>query len=105
MRIEDLEHWNVDRLKKECVRLSEKCEEKQREILDLKSAVNNLQKDLADAKDYNELTKKTTQFSEPTKEWYESRHQDDCMRINQLTVTINILVDMLAKLRENKGLS
>lgn len=105
MRIEVLEHLDVDKLKRECVRLSKKCEKNQHEILDLKSAVEDLRKDLADAKDYNELTKKTVQFSAPTKEWYENRHQDDCIKINQLTVTVNILVDMLAKLRENMGLS
>lgn len=105
MRIEDLKNWTEDQLKNEAVRLSEKCEEKQHEILDLKSTIEDLRKDLAGAEGYNELTKKNVQLSEPTKEWYENRYQDDCIRINQLTVTINILVDMLAKLRENKRLS
>ena len=35
MRIEDMKNWTVDQLKKEVVRLSEECEKKQHELLDL----------------------------------------------------------------------
>lgn len=35
MRIEDMKNWTVDQLKKEVVRLSEECEKRQHEILDL----------------------------------------------------------------------
>nr|UWI36494.1 MAG: hypothetical protein [Bacteriophage sp.] len=40
----------------------------------------------------------------PSIEWYEQRHQDDCIRINELTVTVDTLVDRYANLRKNKGM-
>lgn len=40
----------------------------------------------------------------PSVEWYEQRHQDDCIRINELTVTVDILIDRYANLRKNKGM-
>lgn len=51
MRIEDMKNWTVDQLKKEVVRLSEECEKRQHEILDLqehhigRNAIDELNKD------------------------------------------------------------
>lgn len=37
--------------------------------------------------------------------WYENRHQSDCIRINELTVTLDTLVDRYANLRKIHGLN
>ena len=42
--------------------------------------------------------------SRPRFEWYEDRYQSDCITINQLHTTIDVLTDKLARLREVKGL-
>lgn len=39
MRYEDMKNWRIDQLKKEVVRLSEECEEKQHKILYLKDNI------------------------------------------------------------------
>lgn len=36
---------------------------------------------------------------------YEERHQSDCIRINELTVALDVLVDRYANLRKIHGLS
>lgn len=40
----------------------------------------------------------------PSIEWYEERHQSDCIRINQLLTTIDVLTERYQKLREVHGL-
>ena len=40
----------------------------------------------------------------PSIEWYEDRHQSDCIRINQLLTTIDVLTERYQKLREIHGL-
>lgn len=45
MRIEDMKNWTVDQLKKEVVRLSEECEKRQHEILDLQEHQIELERD------------------------------------------------------------
>lgn len=47
MRIEDMKNWTVDQLKKEVVRLSEECEKRQHEILDLQERRIELERDFA----------------------------------------------------------
>ena len=47
----------------------------------------------------------TEEHSErPSIEWYEQRYQSDCITINQLHTTIDVLADKLSRLREVKGL-
>lgn len=41
---------------------------------------------------------------QPSVEWYEERHQIDCITINQLHTTIDVLTDKLARLRGQMGL-
>ena len=93
MRYEDMANWTVDLLKNEVVRLSEECEKKQHDILDLKDKIDVI------------TDKNATLASErESTDWYEQRHQDDCIRINELTVTVDTLVDRYANLRKNKGM-
>lgn len=107
MRIEDMKNWSVDQLKKEVVRLSEECEKKQHEILDKDDRINGLQTDLDNMFIYcNKLKKKLDKkanfpFGDGSAELnhYQKLYQASNVRINELTITINTLVDMLADLR------
>lgn len=87
MRFEDMEKWTVDQLKVEVLRLSDECEKKQHEIIDLKDTIKSLQKEL---KDSHILEFVTTERVKPDSneilKGYEERHQSDCIRINELTV-------------------
>ena len=93
MKFEDMANWTEEQLKKEVVRLSDECEKKQHDILDLKDKIEV-------------ITDKNTDLAieRESTDWYEKRHQDDCIRINELTVTVDKLVDRYANLRKNKGM-
>lgn len=43
--------------------------------------------------------------TEHSKQWYSERHQSDCITINQLQTTLDVLVDRYANLRKIHGLS
>ena len=94
MKFEDMANWTVDQLKIEVVRLSEECEKKQHIILDYKQLSEEL----------NQKLLENVNTGHPSVEWYEQRHQDDCIRINELTVTVDTLIDRYANLRKNKGM-
>lgn len=113
MQIGDLEKWSVDQLKIEVVRLSEACEKKQHEILDKNKKINELQAELDKMCDYNNDLKKQVGekpdvpfLDEPTEiAKYRRQHQDDCITINQLHTTLDVLVERYANLRKIHGLS
>lgn len=102
MKYEDMANWTVYQLKNEVVRLSEECEKKQHENLDLKENLDIARKKIWCDELISRMPIK--EKSEPTTELYEQRHQDDCIRINELATTIDILVDRYANLRKNKGM-
>lgn len=112
MRIEDLKNWTVDQLKEEVVRLADECEKKQHEILDKNKKINKLQTELDKMCDYNNDLKKQVcekanmPFYDESTEIakYRRQYQDDCITINQLHTTIDILVDRYANLRKIHGL-
>ena len=113
MRIEDLKSWTVDQLKEELVRLSAVCEKKQHEILDKNDKINELQAELDEMCDYNDELKRQVSEKADTPFYDESveiakchrQHQDDCITINQLQTTLDVLVDRYASLRKIHGLS
>lgn len=113
MQIGDLEKWSVDQLKNEVVRLSEACEKKQHEILDKNEKINELQAELDKMCDYNDDLKRQINekadvpFYDESAEIakYRRQHQDDCITINQLHTTLDVLVDRYANLRKIHGLS
>ena len=113
MQIGDLEKWSVDQLKIEVVRLSTVCEKKQHEILDKNEKINELQAELDKMCDYNDDLKKQVDekvdvpFYDESAEIakYRRQHQDDCVTINQLHTTLDVLVDQYANLRKIHGLS
>lgn len=106
MRIEDLKNWTVDQLKNEVVRLFEECEKKQHIILDYEALSEIINQKLLENDNWKLPTDEVENVNtgHPSIEWYEQRHQDDCIRINELTVTVDKLVDRYANLRKNKGM-
>lgn len=103
MRIEDLKNWTVDQLKEEVVRLADECEKKQHENLDLKEDLDRARKKIwCDGLTSRMSVKKKSQ---PTTEWYDKRHQSDCITINQLQTALDVLVDRYANLRKIHGVS
>jgi chromosome segregation ATPase len=113
MRIEDLKSWTVAQLKEELVRLSAVCEKKQHEILDKNNKINELQAELDKMCDYNNELKRQvdekadTPFYDESVEIakYHRQHQDDCVTINQLHTTLDVLIDRYANLRKIHGVS
>lgn len=112
MRIEDLKNWTVDQLKEEIVRLADKRETKQHEILGKDNKINELQAELDKMCAYNnelkrQVDEKTdTPFYDESVEIakYHRQHQSDCITINQLQTTLDVLVDRYANLRKIHGL-
>lgn len=112
MRIEDLKYLTIDQLKKEVVRLSEECEKKQHELLDLQEHQIELERDFDDMVMYGEPEpindaqpdKKEIDFTASLK-MYENQHQSDCITINQLQTALDVMVDRYANLRKIHGLS
>ena len=106
MRIEDLKNWTVDQLKNEVVRLFEECEKKQHIILDYEALSETINQKLLENDNWkipiDEIENIDT--GHPSIEWYEQRHQSDCITINQLYTTIDVIVDRYANLRKNKGM-
>lgn len=107
MRIEDMKNWTVDQLKKEVVRLSEECEKRQHEILDLQEHQIELERDFDEMMMYGEPElindaqpdKKEIDFTASLK-MYEDQHQSDCITINQLQTALDVMVDRYANLRK-----
>lgn len=110
MRIEDMKNLTVDQLKKEVVRLSEECEKRQHEILDLQEYQIKLERDCDEMMMYGESElindtqpdKKETDFDARLK-MYKDQHQSDCITINQLQTTLDVMVDRYANLRKIHG--
>lgn len=113
MRIEDLKSWTVDQLKEEIVRLADERESKQHEILDKDNKINELQAELDKMCAYNNELKRQVDekadapFYDESVEIakYHRQHQDDCITINQLHTTLDVLVDRYANLRKIHGVS
>jgi hypothetical protein len=49
------------------------------------------------------ISEEPCEESRPSIEWYEDRYQSDCITINQLHTTIDVLIDKLAILRGING--
>ncbi len=112
MQIGDLEKWSIDQLKNEVVRLSTACEKKQHEILHKNEKINELYAELDKMFAYNNKLirqvseKADTPFYDEPAEIAKCRrqHQEDCVAINRLHTTLDVLVDRYANLRKIHGL-
>lgn len=110
MKFEDMANWTEEQLKNEVVRLYEKSEKKQHEILDKNNKINELQAELDKMCDYNNNLKRQASEKadmssndnvEITK--YLRQHLDDCITINQLQTALDVIVDRYANLRKIHG--
>ena len=107
MKFEDMANWTEEQLKNEVVRLADECEKKQHIILDYKALSETLNQKLLE----NDNRKipidgiENVDTGHPSIEWYEQRHQDDCITINQLQTALDVLVDRYANLRKVHGLN
>ena len=97
----ELDFW-----KNKVAELEEECVEKQNEIDKLESDNENLKNEIEELKyilDSKEKMQKCEDVA-PSREWLEDRHQQDCITINQLNVTIDVLLDKMERLRNNKSM-
>ena len=108
MRIDDLKSWTVDQLKEEIVRLADEREAKQHEMLDKNEKINELQAELDKMCGYNDDLKRQVRENSDTPFYDESveiakcrrQHQSDCITINQLQTTVDVLIDRYANSRK-----
>ena len=97
----ELDFW-----KNKVSKLEEECYKKQNDIDELKSDNENLKNEIEELKyilDSKEKMQKCEDVA-PSREWLEDRHQQDCITINQLNVTIDVLLDKMERLRNNKSM-
>ena len=115
MKYEDMASWTEEQLKNEVVRLSEECEKKQHEILDLRDRAELLERELDEANfsfiryvNNTKPNKSSDECLDNEKFKFNSSPsiecKDDCIIINELMVTIDTIVDRYANLRKNKGM-
>ena len=105
----DLDFW-----KNRVAELEEECAEKQNDIDELESDNENLKNEIAKLKQHlkskenlyenEEIPFADEQYEEDLLAELQDRHQQDCIEINELTVTLNKVIDMYSRLREQVGL-
>lgn len=86
----------LDTRDKACKELCARLEEKEKQIEELETELR-VKEDLF-------TIKGAISGERPSAEWYEQRYQSDCITINQLHTTIDVLTDKLARLRGQIGL-
>ena len=105
----DLDFW-----KNRVAKLEEECAEKQNDIDELESDNENLKNEIAKLKQHlkskenlyenEEIPFADEQYEEDLLAELQDRHQQDCIEINELTVTLNKVIDMYLRLRQQIGL-
>ena len=105
----DLDFW-----KNRVAELEEECAEKQNDIDELESDNENLKNEIAELKQHlkskenlyenEEIPFADEQYEEDLLAELQDRHQQDCIEINELTVTLNKVIDMYSRLRQQIGL-
>lgn len=88
----------------------DKVKERDLQIKKLQKELDELETELRVKEDLfkikNAISNEPTEehSSRPSIEWYEDRYQSDCITINQLHTTIDVLTDKLTNLRKNMDL-
>ena len=105
----DLKYWQVKSLRCEL-----KCAEKTVKINELKSENENLKNEIAKLKQHlkskenlyenEEIPFADEQYEDDLLAELQDRHQQDCITISQLNVTIDVLLDKMERLRNNKSM-
>ena len=73
------------------------------EIEELKSECEKIHKQLMETEN-EEIPFADEQYEEDLLAELQDRHQQDCIEINELTVTLNKVIDMYSRLRQQIGL-
>jgi hypothetical protein len=97
----------IDKLYKENVRLEEKCMKKDADIYNFQCENRALEQRIAELEIKETETCEKEPISDdcrPSMEWYENRHQSDCIEINRLNTTIDVLIHKVEYLRQFAGL-
>lgn len=105
----ELDFW-----KNKVAELEEECVEKQNEIDELNSDNENLKNEIAKLKQHlkskenlyenEEIPFADEQYEDDLLAELQDRHQQDCITISQLNVTIDVLLDKMERLRNNKSM-
>ena len=109
-QVNDVENKRILELKKENKRLAAKNKELEEKLEEANSIVMAYTNELIT----REVIKGVWETQSPlissqsdmkhSKQWYSERHQSDCITINQLYTTIDVIIDRYANLRKNKGM-
>lgn len=78
-------------------------EAKKKEVEELEFELR-VKEDLFTIKDAISNEQTEEHLARPSIEWYENRYQSDCIKINQLHTTIDVLTDKITNLRKHIGL-
>lgn len=82
----------------------DKVKERDLQIKKLQKELDELETELRVKEDLFKIKNAISDNSRPSIEWYEDRYQSDCITINQLHTTIDVLTDKLTNLRKNMDL-
>ena len=112
----ELDFWKnkVSKLEEECYEKQNEIEELNSDNEELKSDNENLKNEIAKLKQHlkskenlyenEEIPFADEQYEEDLLAELQDRHQQDCITINQLNVTIDVLLDKMERLRNNKSM-
>lgn len=116
------ENYTLEELAKVCVNLEDaleefkklvndvaaRDEEKDKQIEKMKCEIKGLETELRVKEELfairDAISEESCDGARPSIKWYEDRYQSDCIRINQLHTTIDVLTDKLSRLRGQMGL-
>ena len=86
---------NVGYYKDSLARTAKNCDKLYHENKELKQRIAELE---------SEGTKTIDDCKQSSVEWYDNRHQSDCIEINRLNTTIDVLIHKVEYLRQFAGL-
>lgn len=97
----------IKSLQDECAKLHKQLMETEKDMQDeiviLNKQIADLQWELA-GKEVDEEKTEPVKESLPSIEWFDNRHQSDCIEINRLNTTIDVLIHKVEYLRQFAGL-
>lgn len=108
VRIDGLDFFEHDKPFKDKIEELETLLQKQDEFLDMKNLqIDELKQrisELESEKSENCEEEPVSDDARPSAEWYENRYQQDCITINRLNTTIDVLIHKIEYLRQFAGL-
>ena len=93
--------YEINKLKSECEKIHNQLTETEKAA---HVRISELECKIAEYEKEKDNSKTCTSDVAPSREWLEDRHQSDCIEINRLNVTIEVLADKYSRLRQQIGL-